>query len=78
MCVAWEHVDDLDMVAIHFPLKHFAFRVVEVALLDKSVTLDDDELLPLGVMPVLTLGDAGLGDIDGYLSTIECMNQFCK
>ena len=37
---------------------------------------DDDEELPLGVVPVLTLGDAGFGDIDADLAAVEGVNQF--
>ena len=58
MRVTRKHVDGLDVVAIDFPLQHLAFRIVEVALLDEAVTLDHDELLELGVVPMLPLGDA--------------------
>ena len=78
MCVAWEHVDGLDVVAVYFPFEDFAFRVIEVTLLDEAVTFDDDELLPFGMVPVLTLGDAGLADVDADLSIVEGMYQLCK
>ena len=75
MGVAWEHVDGLNVVAVNFPFEDFAFGVVEVALLNKAVAFDDNELLKLGVVPVLTLGDAGLADVDADLACVEGMNQ---
>ena len=68
MSVAREHVDGLDVVAGDFPFQHFAFGVVEISLLDEAVALDNDELLELGVVPVLALGDAWLDDLDRNLS----------
>ena len=35
-----------------------------------------DELLPLAVVPVLPLGDAGLADIDGHLSAVLRVHKF--
>jgi hypothetical protein len=78
MGVAWEHVDGLDMVTIYFPLEDFAVGVIEVTLLDEAMTFDDDELLPFGMVPMLTFGDAGLADVDADLSIVEGMNQLCK
>jgi len=68
----------LDVVAIDFPLQHFALRIVEIPLLDEPVTLDHNELLELGVVPVLALGDAGLGDVDAYLTGVEGVHQLGK
>ena len=78
MCVAREHVDGLNVVAVNFPFKDFTFGVIEVTLLNKSVAFDDDKLLKLGVVPVLALGDARLADVDADLSCIEGMHQFCE
>ena len=75
MGVAGEHVHGLDLVAIHFPFQNFSLRVVQVALLDESVAFDHDELLELGVVPVLALGDARLGDVDAHLPRIQGVNQ---
>ena len=66
------------MVARNFPLQHFAFGIVEVALLNQSMAFHHNELLELGVVPVLALGDAGFGDIDAHLSCIEGVHQFGK
>ena len=74
MCVAWEHVDGLDVVAVNFPFEDFAFGIIEITLLDESVTFHDNELLELGVVPVLALGDAGLGDVDADLAAVEGMD----
>ena len=73
--IAREHVDSLDVVARDFPLQHFAFGIVQVPLLDEAVALDHNELLELGVVPVLALGDAGLGDVDRDLTGIQGMHQ---
>ena len=73
--VAGEHVDGLDVVAGDLPFQDLAFGVVEVPLLDEAVALDHDELLELGVVPVLALGDAGLGDVDGDLAGIQGMHE---
>ena len=73
--IAREHVDALDVVARDFKLDDLAFRVVEVALLDEAVATDHDEELPLGVVPVLSLGDAWLADVDAHLATIQGMHQ---
>ena len=75
MRIPREHVDALDIVARDFKLDHLAFRVVEVALLDETVTGDHDKELPLCVMPMLPLGDARLADVDGDLTTVEGMHQ---
>ena len=68
--IAGQHVDALDVVARDLELDDLPFGVVEVALLDEAVATDHDEEFPLGVMPVLTLGDARLGDVDAYLATV--------
>ena len=55
---AGDHVNSFDLVAAD--LKADLFIRVDIALLDQRVTADDDEELPLTVMPMLTLGDTGL------------------
>ena len=75
MRIPGEHVDALDIVARDFKLDHLAFRVVEVALLDEAVTGDHDKELPLGIVPMLPLGDARFADVDGDLTTVEGMHQ---
>ena len=75
MGVAGEHVDGLNVVAVDFPFEDFAFGVVEVTLLNEAMTFDDNELLELCVMPVLTFGDAGLTDVDADLACVEGVYQ---
>lgn len=73
MGVAGEHDDGLYAVAADFVLKHFVGAFA--AHLDQAVTLDDDELLPLAVVPVLALGDSWPGDVDAHLAAIRSMHQ---
>ena len=74
MGVAWEHDDGLDFVTTHLVVEDFVGAFL--AELDEAVARDDDELFPLGVMPMLSLGDTGLGDVDAHLSAVEGVNQF--
>ena len=67
MGVTGKHVDCLDVVSVDFPFQHLALRVIEAALLDKAVSLHHYELFKLGIVPVLPLGDAGLGYVDAHL-----------
>ena len=78
MGVAREHVDGLDVVAIYFPFEDFAVGVVEVALLNEAVAFDDNELLELCIVPVLTFGNAGLADVDADLACIEGVHKLCE
>jgi len=72
--VSGEHVDGFDPVAADLELQDFVRA--ELALLDKSMPRDHDEELPLGVVPVLALGYAGLGDVDADLSDICTLDKF--
>ena len=68
---AGNHVNSFDFVAGN--LKGYLFIGVDISLLDQRSSADDDEKLPLGIVPMLPLGDAGLGDIDRELTTIDCL-----
>lgn len=46
--------------------------------LDAAASGDDTELLVLRVVPMLSLGDAGLGDIDRDLSALRRMEKLRK
>ena len=70
---AWNHVDRFYLVA--GDLEFDCLAGVDVTLLNEAVALDDDELLPLAVMPVLALGDAGLADVDGDLAAVLGVDQ---
>lgn len=72
--VTGEHDDGLDFVTTHLIVEDFV-RVL-LAELDEAVARDDDELFPLGVVPMLALGDAGLGDVDAHLSAVEGVDKF--
>src|SRR5574344_1398040 len=71
--IAREHVDTLDVVSIHFKLNYFISA--KFALLDKTMTGHHNEELPLGIMPMLPLCDAGLGNVNTHLPCIQRMNQ---
>ena len=62
--IAREHVDALDIVTGDFKFDDLAFGIVKIAFLDKAMASNHNEELPLGIMPVLTFGDAWLGDIN--------------
>ena len=54
------------------------FVGVDAALLDEAMAAHNDEELPLGVVPVLTFGDAWFADVDAYLATVQCMYEFSE
>ena len=70
---AGNHVDSLNLVPGNFKLHRFPG--VDVPLLDQAMTSNHNEKLPLGVVPVLPFGNAGLRDIDAYLSAVGGMDQ---
>lgn len=72
--VAGEHDDGLDFVTTNFIVQHFVCAFL--AELDEAVARDDDELFPLGVVPMLSLGDTWLRDVDAYLSAVEGVDEF--
>ena len=73
---AVNHVDGLHLIAGNFKLHRLAG--VDVPLLNQSVTCNHDEQLPLGVVPVLPLGDARTADVDGHLTAIGSVYQLVK
>ena len=74
MGVTGEHDDTLDFVTTHLVVEDFVGTFL--AELDEAVARDDDELFPLGVVPMLALGDTWLGDVDAYLSAVEGVDKF--
>ena len=74
--VAREHMDGLDPVPAHLELQHFLRA--DLPLLNETVARHHDEELPLAVVPVLALGDAGLGDVHGKLAVIDRFQEFRK
>ena len=71
---AGNHVDSLDLVPGN--LKFHRFPGVDVPLLNQAMTGDHNEQLPLGVVPVLPLGDAWTADVDAHLTAIGGVHQF--
>ena len=71
---AGDHINRFDLVAADLELDDLAR--VDIALLNQSVTVDDDEELPLRVVPVLSLRNARLADIDGDLAAVEGVDEF--
>jgi len=65
----------LYVITRHLKFYYLAFGVVKVPLLDQAMAAHHDKELPFGVMPVLPFGDSGLADVDGYLPTVERVNQ---
>ena len=74
MGVTGEHDNTLDFVTTHLVVEDFVRALL--AELDEAVARDYDELFPLGVVPMLSLGDTWLRDVDAYLSAVEGVNQF--
>ena len=62
----------------YITVQHLAFRVIQIPLLNQSVTFHHNKLLKLGVMPMLALRNARFGNVDGNLAGIQCMNKFRK
>ena len=73
MCPAGNHVDRLHLIAGNLKLHRFAG--VDIPFLNQSVTGNHDEQLPLGVVPVLPLGDARAADVDAHLPAVGSMHQ---
>ena len=74
--VSRQHMDSLDTVARDLKLDDFVRT--DLALLDEAVTGDNDEELPLAVVPVLSLRDPRLRDIYTELTVICGFQQFRK
>ena len=75
MGISRKHMYSLNMIAIYLPFQHFIFRIVEVTLLDKAMTLDRNKLFELGVVSMLSFRYSWLADINAHLSCIQRMNQ---
>ena len=62
--ISGQHDDALNLVARDFELDDLVRTLFP--LLDQAVAGNNDELLPFGVVPVLTFGDTRFADIDTY------------
>lgn len=72
--VTGEHDDGLDFVTTHLVVEDFVGAFL--AELDEAVARNDDELFPFGVMPMLSLGDTWLRDVNAHLSAVEGVDEF--
>jgi len=50
----------------------------DLAEADDAGAADHQELFVFAVVPVVALGNAGLGDVDGYLASIRGLDHFGK
>ena len=69
-------MDSLDLVSGN--LKLYRFPGVDVTFLNQAVTCHHDEQFPLGIVPVLSLGDARTTDVDAHLTAVGSVYQFRK
>ena len=76
MGITGEHDDALYVVATYFIFDYFIGSFL--SLLDKSMTTDDNELFPLGMMPVLAFDNPRFGDIDADLSAVNGMDKLSE
>ena len=76
MSIARQHVNALDIITCDFELYHFI--CTQLALLNQTMTRHHNKELPLGIVPMLSLGNTWLGDIDAYLTSIQRMHQLSK
>ena len=60
MCVTREHDDRSDFVATYLIVENLSIRVCLITKLNQSMAADYCEVLELGMMPMLTLGDSWL------------------
>jgi len=74
--VARQHVDRLDAIAGDLEL-HNLVRA-DLPLLNEAVASNYNEKLPLAVVPVLPLGDAGPRNVHGELAVIDGLQQLRK
>ena len=80
--VSRQHMDGFNLLPAHVirenGIRLSVFIHPHPPFLDTGMTGHDDEKFPLGVMPVLALGDTGLADIDRYLAAGGCLDQLRK
>ena len=75
MGVTGKHDDGLDLVARDLIVENLGIRVGFVSQLNESMSADYREVLELAVVPVLALGDSGLGDVDADLTMGEGVEE---
>ena len=75
MGVAGKHDDALKLITRDLIVENLGIRVCFISQLNKSVSRDYCEVLELAVVPVLALGDSGLGDVDADLTMSEGVEE---
>ena len=76
MGIAREHMDCLNVLTGRLELYYLV--IPNFSLLNQPMTRYYDEKFPLGVMPVLTLSNTRLCDIDGDLTAGVCFQKLRK
>ena len=74
--VSRQHMNCLDLISGYLKLDYFISS--NLPFLNEAVTGYNNEELPLGVMPVLSLCDPGFADIHGELAMISGFQKFRK
>ena len=69
-------MDCFDLVSADFKVENFVR--VDTTLLDQSMSAHNDEEFPLGVVPMLSFGDAWFADVDAYLTAVQSMDELCE
>ena len=69
-------MDGLNLLAAYFIIPDLVGTLL--TKLNERRAVDYDELLPLAVVPMLSLCNTRLADVDGNLTIIERMNKFSK
>ena len=73
MGVARQHLYRLDPLAADLELQNFIG--IQPALADQAAPGHNDEKFPLAVVPVLALGNAGLGNVHAALAAVFGFQQ---
>lgn len=73
MRIARQHLYCLNLVTADFVFTDFVRT--DAAFLNQAMACDNDEEFPLGVMPVLALGNPRFGDVDGKLAAAHTKNH---
>ena len=66
VCISWRDFDHLEFFGTDRVFKHLLGTHLTEP--DYSVATDDEKLLMLAVVPVISFGDSGAGDVHGDLS----------
>ena len=53
------HIDCFNLISTHFKLNHFPG--IYISLLNQTMAVNNNKLFPLGVVPVLPLGNTRFG-----------------